>query len=89
MSLTFHVRTCRHDPERDEIQVDGTVDDGILVTGMLARGRDRVASVDEIEMMPDGDAGTFFRLTFMAENDTDPAAWVSAWSGAPTLTLDY
>jgi hypothetical protein len=89
MSVTFQVHSCHHDADRKEIQVEGRMDDGILVTGMLARAANRVSSVQEIEMLPDGLSGTLFRLTFSAASEQDPSAWVRDWSAAPELTLEY
>jgi hypothetical protein len=89
MSLTFHVLDCDHDAERREIRVTGTIDDGILVTGMLARSEGRSSTVQEIEMVPDEGRVSVFRLTFSAADDADPRAWTEEWAGASTLTLDY
>ncbi len=89
MSLTFHVLDCDHDAERGEIRVTGTIDDGILVTGMLARSDRRSSTVQEIEMVPDEGRVSVFRLTFSVTEGADVRAWTDDWAGTPTLILDY
>lgn len=87
MSLRFKVRRMEHRPERNEIQLTGTVPDGVLVTGMTARstvdeGATFTGSVVEIEHFARAadDEGT--RLTFQYDSEEEGARWRDvAWPG--------
>jgi len=91
--ITFHVLESGLDPERDEFQVVGTVDDGILVTGMIATAKGRRAPIQEIETVLDEERGQIFRLTFAAPPTEDRAKaveeWGEAWGEGTEVSLAY
>lgn len=93
MPITFRVLHSGLNPERDEFQVVGMVDDGILVTGMIATAKGRRAPIQEIETVLDEDRGQIFRLTFAAPPADDRrqavADWGEAWSEGTEVSLAY
>lgn len=89
MPITFHVLRSELDPDRGELLVTGRVDEGILVTGMIATGSGQRASVQELETVLDEEHGQLFRLTFTWSEPPDGEAWREAWGAGTEVSLAY
>jgi hypothetical protein len=87
--VTFHVLRAEMDPERGGIRLVGRVDDGILVTGMVATGAGQRASVDELETVDDEEHGAVFRLTFDCDDPAAAGALREAWDAGTEVSLAY
>ena len=91
--LKFVVTRMEHRPAAGEVCLVGGVPEGVLVTGMTARGvHGEVASfaapVVEIEQFARAPKGEGTHLTFTYESASQRDAWMALpWAGAE-LTLD-
>ena len=89
MPITFNVLSADLDPERSELRLTGTVDDGILVTGMIATGAGQSATVEEIELLDHEEHTQVFRLSFAFSDPSAADALRARWGEGTEVSLAY